>query len=567
VEQSRTADAWEKEHQNIKKEKPVDTHDGDVEVTVEHEHNSIMEQEEESVLEETAADEWEKEHQKDTDNNNDNKDKDVKFAYGPNGELDKVMAVSEYLDESEQDQEPLEDVEKEEELLEMDMEEEAAPPEPTKEYDVEFAYGPDGALDKVVDVDVDESEQQEQVPHEMSLYVDVDGPYQKETQTTAPPGNVNVDGDVVVDYVDGDEAEEVAETVVSDVKGLYQETETQSTAPMDEQERSEGDDIEGSQEENNVNVDGDVVVDYVDGDEAEEEIPVVVLDGKGNDDVDIDSSSNDKNILTTSEQEEQLDLLEKEEDVKPQMTKWDEDEFIQDMALDEQEQEEEWEQEYINLSSNSNENEEQLEQSEQTEWEQEAQEEWEQASAQSYYDYDLHNGSSNEYDMDDADYNTPALDEYGFPIGDTTKDEETQFSQDWNNNDPINQESENEVPGNAVNAAPYGYNNFNHDGLPTEMEKAEAETHVVDGKIVGTGSMNMNRGSMVLLVAIVGVLLSLMLFVRSRRDRNGEGNTGPSSTLPQRKSNSAAGGGAGSAAAGYEPVNPGQTYNFGNKKH
>jgi hypothetical protein len=567
VEQSRTADAWEKEHQNIKKEKPVDTHDGDVEVTVEHEHNSIMEQEEESVLQETAADEWEKEHQKDTDDNNDNKDKDVKFAYGPNGELDKVMAVSEYLDESEQDQEPLEDVEKEEELLEMDMEEEAAPPEPTKEYDVEFAYGPDGALDKVVDVDVDESEQQEQVPHEMSLYVDVDGPYQKETQTTAPPGNVNVDGDVVVDYVDGDEAEEVAETVVSDVKGLYQETETQSTAPMDEQEGSEGDDIEGSQEENNVNVDGDVVVDYVDGDEAEEEIPVVVLDGKGNDDVDIDSSSNDKNILTTSEQEEQLDLLEKEEDVKPQMTKWDEDEFIQDMALDEQEQEEEWEQEYINLSSNSNENEEQLEQSEQTEWEQEAQEEWEQASAQSYYDYDLHNGSSNEYDMDDADYNTPALDEYGFPIGDTTKDEETQFSQDWNNNDPINQESENEVPGNAVNAAPYGYNNFNHDGLPTEMEKAEAETHVVDGKIVGTGSMNMNRGSMVLLVAIVGVLLSLMLFVRSRRDRNGEGNTGPSSTLPQRKSNSAAGGGAGSAAAGYEPVNPGQTYNFGNKKH
>jgi hypothetical protein len=567
VEQSRTADAWEKEHQNIKKEKPVDTHDGDVEVTVEHEHNSIMEQEEESVLQETAADEWEKEHQKDTDDNNDNKDKDVKFAYGPNGELDKVMAVSEYLDESEQDQEPLEDVEKEEELLEMDMEEEAAPPEPTKEYDVEFAYGPDGALDKVVDVDVDESEQQEQVPHEMSLYVDVDGPYQKETQTTAPPGNVNVDGDVVVDYVDGDEAEEVAETVVSDVKGLYQETETQSTAPMDEQEGSEGDDIEGSQEENNVNVDGDVVVDYVDGDEAEEEIPVVVLDGKGNDDVDIDSSSNDKNILTTSEQEEQLDLLEKEEDVKPQMTKWDEDEFIQDMALDEQEQEEEWEQEYINLSSNSNENEEQLEQSEQTEWEQEAQEEWEQASAQSYYDYDLHNGSSNEYDMDDADYNTPALDEYGFPIGDTTKDEETQFSQDWNNNDPINQESENEVPGNAVNAAPYGYNNFNHDGLPTEMEKAEAETHVVDGKIVGTGSMNMNRGSMVLLVAIVGVLLSLMLFVRSRRDRNGEGNTGPSSTLPQRRSNSAAGGGAGSAAAGYEPVNPGQTYNFGNKKH
>jgi hypothetical protein len=169
--------------------------------------------------------------------------------------------------------------------------------------------------------------------------------------------------------------------------------------------------------------------------------------------------------------------------------------------------------------------------------------------------------------MDDADYNTPALDEYGFPIGDTTKDEETQFSQDWNNNDPINQESENEVPGNAVNAAPYGYNNFNHDGLPTEMEKAEAETQVVDGKIVGTGSMNMNRGSMVLLVAIVGVLLSLMLFVRSRRDRNGEGNTGPSSTLPQRRSNSAAGGGAGSAAAGYEPVNPGQTYNFGNKKH
>jgi hypothetical protein len=147
---------------------------------------------------------------------------------------------------------------------------------------------------------------------------------------------------------------------VSDVKGLYQETETQSTAPMDEQEGSEGDDIEGSQEENNVNVDGDVVVDYVDGDEAEEEIPVVVLDGKGNDDVDIDSSSNDKNILTTSEQEEQLDLLEKEEDVKPQMTKWDEDEFIQDMALDEQEQEEEWEQEYINLSSNSNENEEQI---------------------------------------------------------------------------------------------------------------------------------------------------------------------------------------------------------------
>jgi hypothetical protein len=131
------------------------------------------------------------------------------------------------------------------------------------------------------------------------------------------------------------------------------------------------------------------------------------------------------------------------------------------------------------------------------------------------------------------------LDEYGFPIGDTTKDEETQFSQDWNNNDPINEESETEVPGNAVNAAPYGYNNFNHDGLPMEMEKAEAETHVVDGKIVGTGSMNMNRGSMVLLVAIVGVLLSLMLFVRSRRDR-GECNDGPSSTLPQRKSNSAA---------------------------
>jgi hypothetical protein len=124
-EQDATADAWEKEHHNIKKEKPVDTHDGDVEVTVEHEHNYIMEQEEESVLEETAADEWEKEHQKDTDNNND-KDKDVKFAYGPNGELDKVMDVSEY-------------------------------------------------------------------------------------------------------YVDGDEAEEEAETVVSDVKGLYQETETQST--------------------------------------------------------------------------------------------------------------------------------------------------------------------------------------------------------------------------------------------------------------------------------------------------------------------------------------------------
>jgi hypothetical protein len=125
-------------------------------------------------------------------------------------------------------------------------------------------------------------------------------------------------------------------------------------------------------------VDGDVVVDYVDHDEAEEEIPVVVLDGKGNDDVDIDSSLYYKNILTTSEQEEQLDLLEKEEDVKPQITKWDEDEFFEDMALDEQEKEEEWEQEYINLSSN--ENEEQLEQSEQTEWEQEAQEEWEQAA-------------------------------------------------------------------------------------------------------------------------------------------------------------------------------------------
>jgi hypothetical protein len=332
-------------------------------VTVETSKEVEHEMEEKAV--EDAVDEWEKEHNAKNKQDNDN---DVEFAYGPNGELDKVVDVSGYL-------------------------------------------GKEGEIENEDGVDNESEQEQEK---------------------------------------------------------LYQETRTAI------EEEGGG---YGSQE-------------------------------------DVQEHKNVKEYYETLTDAMTTDELLQEEDFK----QWGEEEFVKNMAWEEEE--EEWEQEYISK---------------------EEQEEWEQKS---YYDYDLASNEintnreyyyNNEYDYEyvnggDKVYNgvPPTLDEYGFPI----ETEDKKISQDWNNDPILNQESEIiEAPGSSGKAEPPILN------------------HVVDGKIVanhnGYDYMNMNSSLMVLLVAIVGVLLSLMAVVRFRR---GGG---------QRRGSPAGG-------AGYEQVNPGQTYHFGN---
>jgi hypothetical protein len=418
---------------------------------------------------------------------------------GPDGKLQSMIV----LDEDGHEVEHVE-VENMEELVEEAADEWEKEHKNKKDNDVEFTFGTNGELDKVLDV-------LEYLGREGEIEHDVD-----ESEQVQKPLDV----------------EELLEEVQVT---LYQEAKTAI--------EEEGD---GSQEEDDVDVDH--------GNEAEEEM---LLDGEENE----NENEYYKTLTTamTTEEEEQ------EEDFKELMG---EEEFIKEMALEEEEEEQEWEQEYLN----------------------EEQEEWEQ---ESYYDYNTNNdigidNNDNDTEYDDAqeddyeyvnvgdkDDGAPStLDEYGVPIdsvlSSTSETEDQKISQDWNNDPILNQESEIEVPGDTGSsvAAPY-YANLDNEmtgtigsvsgDVPVAMEKAETPIiNVVDGKIVGGNHDydNMNSGSIVLLLAIVGVLLSFMVFVRSRRDGESDGGPPASSTLPNRRTS--ADGGAG--AAGYELVNPGQTY-------